>query len=132
MRSIPESVSNLVDGTDEMLEELRKIRTLLEPKPSPPAPKGMRAEFAAFIKKYQVMGLAVAFILGIYLGAVVQGLVNYILMPIIQLAIPGTAWQNITAGPFQVGAFAGTVVTFLIVAGVIFLIVKLTTKYGIQ
>ena len=30
---------------DEMLEELKKSRQLLEPKPAPPAPKGMANEF---------------------------------------------------------------------------------------
>ena len=59
----------MTDQTDEMLAELKKIRQLLEPKQAPPSPKGMRAEFSAVIKKYQVMGLAVAFTLGIYLWA---------------------------------------------------------------
>lgn len=57
---------------DTMLEELKKIRQLLEPKPAPaapPAPKGMWAEFMDFISEYKVMGLAVAFILGVYLGS---------------------------------------------------------------
>ncbi|MGQ9514715.1 MAG: hypothetical protein ACUVTL_06670 [Thermoproteota archaeon] len=52
---------------DEILEELRQIRKLLEPKsppPSSPQPKGLWAEFIEFISKYKVMGLAVAFILG--------------------------------------------------------------------
>ena len=50
---------------DEMLEELKNIRKLLEPKPAPPAaaPKGMWREFMDFISKYKVMGLAVAFII---------------------------------------------------------------------
>jgi hypothetical protein len=41
---------------DEMLEELRKIRQLMEPKPSPPpsAPKGLWEEFVDFIGKVGV------------------------------------------------------------------------------
>jgi len=49
-----------------MLDELKKIRQLLEPKPAPPAPpapKGMVNEFKTFIAQYKVMGMAVAFIL---------------------------------------------------------------------
>ncbi len=64
---------------DEILEELRQIRKLLEPKPSPPPPekpKGLWQEFIDFISKYKVVGLAVAFILGLYLGNLVQALVN--------------------------------------------------------
>src|SRR5262249_8942667 len=58
----------------EMLEELRKIRELLTPAPpapTPPAPKGLAAEFKSFLSQYKVLGLAVAFILGLYLGQLV-------------------------------------------------------------
>jgi hypothetical protein len=53
-----------------MLDELKKIRELLaaKPAPPPPAPKGLWNEFKSFIESYKVMGLAVAFILGLYLG----------------------------------------------------------------
>lgn len=120
---------------EEMLEELRRIRTLLEPKPappSPPSPKGLRAEFIDFLSKYKVMGMAVAFIMGIYLGGLVQALVGDLIMPIIQFVMPGIAWEAIQAGPFRVGHFIGSFITFLIVAFVIFLIVKITVKWGIE
>jgi hypothetical protein len=68
-----------------MLEELKKIRTLLEPKPGPSAPaaKGLWGEFMDFISKYKVMGPAVGFIVGLYLGTLVQALVKDFIMPII-------------------------------------------------
>jgi len=113
---------------------LRQIRKLLEPKPAPPPtlPKGLWAEFMDFILKYKVMGMAVAFILGLYLGALVQALVNDLIMPIVELVTPGVAWETIEVGPFRIGHFIGTVITFLIVAFVIFLIVKMTRKWGIE
>ena len=119
---------------EEVLEELRQIRKLLEPKPSPPPtpPKGLWVEFMDFISKYRVMGMAVAFILGLYLGALVQALVNDLIMPIVELATPGVAWETIEVGPFRIGHFIGTVITFLIVVFVIFLIVKMTRKWGIE
>ena len=120
---------------DKMLEELRRIRELLEPKPAPPAPppkKGMWNEFMGFISKYKVMGLAVAFILGLYLGALVKALVDDLVMPIVTIAIPGVAWELIQLGPFRVGHFIGSLVTFIIVAFVIFILVKITTKWGIE
>jgi large conductance mechanosensitive channel len=140
---------------DEMLEELKKIRTLLEPKPAPAPtpPKGMWAEFMDFVSKYKVMGLAVAFIIGVYLGAVVLALVKDLVMPMIGLAIPGLgnlatfkiAFPSTTfdaqGNPtdlaykgqiFGIGDFLVAVITFIIVALVIFLLVKITKKWGIE
>jgi large conductance mechanosensitive channel len=116
---------------DEMLEELKKIRTLLTPPPSP-VPKNFIDEFKLFIKKYKVMALAVAFIMGIYIGTVIQALVDDMIMPIVEIFVPGTSWEEITVGVFRVGHFMGVLITFIIVAFVIFLIVKLTTRLGVE
>jgi len=118
-----------------VLEELRKIRQLLEPKPAPPTPappKGFLNEFKDFLSKYRVMGMAVAFILGLYLGNLVKALVDDFIMPIIELSIPGIEWEAITAGPFRIGHFIGALITFLIVALVIFVLVKTTKRMGIE
>lgn len=125
---------------DEMLEELKKIRQLLEPKPAPPAapkPKGMMNEFREFISQYKVMGMAVAFILGLYLGAVVQSLVKDLIMPMIGLAVPGlgnlsTLTVSVMSQQFGIGDFIAAILTFVIVAFVIFIIVKLTKRMGIE
>ena len=125
---------------DKMLEELRRIRELLEPKPAPPAPppkKGMWNEFMDFISKYKVMGLAVAFILGLYLGALVQALVTDLVMPMIGLALPGmgdlaTLQFKVMNQTFGIGHFVATLITFIIVAFVIFIIVKITKRFGIE
>jgi large conductance mechanosensitive channel len=122
---------------EEMLEELKKIRVLLEPKPAPPPPKGLWAEFKDFIDKYRVMGLAVAFIMGVYLGGLVQSLVKDLLLPAIGLAIPGLAdlaTYTVPVGTqtFSVGSFLVALITFVIVAFVIFILVKMTKKWGIK
>ena len=139
---------------EKMLEELKKIREALEAKPPPPPPpkKGLWNEFMDFISKYKVMGLAVAFIMGVYLGALISALVADLIMPIIGLAIPGLgnlatfkipvpsttldAQGNpplgYTGQLFGVGNFLVALITFIIVAFVIFLIVKITKKWGIE
>ena len=119
---------------DEILEELRRIRAALESKPATPPPvhKGLWAEFMDFLSKYKVMGLAVAFILGIYLGTLVQALVSDLIMPIITLAMPGVEWDQYVVEPFRIGHFIGALITFIIVAFVIFVLVKLTKKWGIE
>lgn len=124
---------------EEVLEELRHIRKALEPKAAPPAaaPKGMWGEFMDFISKYKVLGLAVGFILGLYLGNLVQALVKDLIMPIIGLAVPGlgnlaTYVVTVMSQAFGVGDFLVALLTFLIVAFVVFLIVKITKKWGID
>jgi large conductance mechanosensitive channel len=123
-------------GNDDIVEELKAIHKLLEPKPAPPAPpapKGMIAEFKAFIMQYKVMGLAVAFILGLYLGALVSSLVKDLVMPLIGLAVPGLSdlaslTVTINNQIFGVGNFISAVIVFIVVALVIFLIVKIMKK----
>ena len=125
---------------DEMLAELRKIRELLTPgppAPTPAAPKGLMAEFRAFLTNYKVLGLAVAFILGLYLGALVQSLTKDLLLPLI--GIPLSSVGNLSTYEavfynqhFLIGDFLIAVITFIIVAFVIFLIVKLAKRYHID
>ena len=137
---------------DQMLEELKKIRELLTPKPAPPANKGLWNEFVDFVSKYKVMGLAVAFIMGVYLGGLVQAFVTGLIMPIIGLAIPGLgnlATFKVPIPPteldsqgnpidptyvgqlFGVGEFLAALITFITVAFVIFILVKVTKRWGI-
>jgi large conductance mechanosensitive channel len=138
---------------DKLLEELTKIRELLTPPPSPPPPKGVWKEFMDFISKYKVMGLAVAFIMGVYLGGLVQAFVTGLIMPIIGLAIPGLGNlatfkipiphteldsqgtpidPNYVGQLFGVGEFLAALITFIIVAFVIFILVKITKRWGIE
>jgi len=122
------------DMQEEMLEELKKIREVLEPKPAPPTPKpkGLVEEFKVFLSTYKVMGMAVAFIMGMYVGGLVSALVSDLIMPFINIVIPGIEWELITVGPFRIGHFVGTLITFIIVAFVIFILVKITIKMGIK
>jgi large conductance mechanosensitive channel len=126
---------------DAVVEELQKIRQLLEPKPAPPPPpppakKGLWGEFIDFIGKGGVLGLAIGFILGTYIGKVVSALVADIIMPIPAALIPGGDWRAATfdvAGiKFAVGDFVGVIIDFLIVALVIFLIARQAKKMGIK
>jgi len=117
---------------DEILKELQEIRKLLTPKPPPPPPKDLREEFLQFLSKYKILGLAVAFIMAIYLGTLIQALVDDMIMPIIQLVIPDIQWEEIVVGPFRVGHFIGSLITFLIIAFVVFLIVKFASKMHIE
>ena len=85
-------------------------------------------EFKEFLQEYKVIGLAVAFIIGVALTTLVQSLVNNIVMPVVTAFIPGGGWQTATLklGPIVLGwgAFLGAVINFVIVAFVVFIIAK--------
>ena len=125
---------------NQMLEELRKIREAVTPKPAPPAPpRGLWAEFKDFIGKAGVIGLAVGFVMGTYIGKIVSALVQDIIMPVPGALIPGGDWRKaiirIPVGNgmnFAVGDFVGVIVDFLIVAAVIFMIAKYAGKIGLK
>jgi large conductance mechanosensitive channel len=118
---------------DEMLVELRKIREAVEKAPPPPPPKTLWDEFKDFLSKYKIFGLAVAFIIATYVGILVQAVVKDLLLPLISLAIPNiTNLSTYTAGPFAVGDFLVALITFLIVAVLVFLVVKIAKKWKID
>lgn len=98
-------------------------------------PMGRRSfadEFLDFIKKYQVLGLAVAFVIGAASTKLVTAVVNDLVMPVVGALIPGGNWREAVwqVGPvkFLVGDFFGNVLDFVIIAFVIFLIVKFIMK----
>lgn len=95
-------------------------------------PKGFVEEFTEFLKKYQVIGLAVAFIIGAAATKLVTATVNDIIMPFIAVIVPGGDWRAavLNLGPIKlaVGDFVGNLIDFIIVALVIFLIVKFIMK----
>ena len=131
---------SMMSSDKEIIAELQKIRELLTPKPTPPGPpppKGITAEFKAFLGNYKVLGLAVAFILGVYLGSLVQALVKDLILPAIGIPLSGvgnlsTYTITFAKQDFQVGDFLIALITFIIVAFVIFLIVKIANHYKIQ
>lgn len=93
---------------------------------------GMAGEFSDFLKKYQVLGLAVAFIIGAASTKLVTATVNDLVMPIVGAMMPGGDWRAATlqAGSvkFLVGDFAGALIDFLIIALVVFMMVKFIMK----
>jgi large conductance mechanosensitive channel len=99
----------------------------------------LKEEFLAFLGKAGVIGLAVGFIMGSYVGQVVSALVQDIIMPIPGAFVPGGDWRkaviSIPIGNgmnFALGDFVGVIINFMIVVVVIFLIAKYATKVGLK
>lgn len=106
----------------------------------------MLNEFKAFIAKGNVMDLAVGVIIGGAFGKIVTSLVNDIIMPIVGALFGGIDFSNyflalsdkVTAttlaaareqgAVFAYGNFLTVVIDFMILAWIIFLMVKLVNK----
>ena len=118
---------------NQMLEELKRIREAVEPAPPPPPPekKNLWQEFKDFLKEYKVMGLAVAFIMALYLGRLVSQLVGSFISPILSIIFVTLGWES-SIIEFTPTLFIQELITFLIVAFVIFILVKITSRLGIE
>ena len=88
----------------------------------------MLKEFKEFVMRGNVLDMAVGVIIGGAFGKIVGSLVNDILMPLVGLLMGGVNFSelSVTVGSATImwGLFLQTVVDFLIIAFVIFLIVK--------
>lgn len=103
---------------------------------------GLATEFKEFIARGNVVDLAVGVIIGASFGKIVTSLVEQVVMPPIGLVLgrvdfSNLEWVLVPENPataavekvaIQYGAFINTIIQFLIVAFVIFLMVKLVNK----
>lgn len=86
---------------------------------------GIIKEFKAFALKGSVVDLAVGVVIGAAFGKIVSSLVADIMMPLLNPLIPGGNWREIVIGPgVKIGSFLAATVDFVIVAFIIFLVIK--------
>jgi large conductance mechanosensitive channel len=105
----------------------------------------MLKDFKAFILRGNVVDLAVGIVIGVAFGAIISSLVNDIIMPPIGLALGKIDFSNLliiikegaTPGPYaslaaakeagavtiNYGLFINTIISFLIIAAVVFFLV---------
>lgn len=88
----------------------------------------MLKEFREFAIRGNVMDLAVAVIIGVAFGSIVTSLVEHILTPLIGLVMGGIDFSALSTqigeAVIQWGMFIQAIIDFIIVAFVIFLIVR--------
>jgi len=96
-------------------------------------------EFLTFIKEYNVLALAIAFIMGIAATTVVKSLVENIIMPPVGFILGGIDFKSFqlvlkpaTATTAEVtikyGAFINDLIYFIILAFVVFMIAKIVMR----
>ena len=88
----------------------------------------MLKEFREFISRGNVIDLAVAVIIGAAFTAIVKSLVDDIIMPLIGIVLGGVDFATLTVqvgeATIAYGNFIQAIINFLIIALVIFLIVR--------
>lgn len=92
----------------------------------------MIQEFKDFIAKGNVMDMAVGIIMGAAFTAIVTSLVDDLITPLIGLFMGGVDFSGLTFGLgealFKYGNFIMAVINFLIIAWVVFLLVKMVNR----
>jgi len=106
----------------------------------------MIKEFREFIERSNVIEHAVAFVMGVAFNAIIKSLVNDIIMPVVGLITGGVDFANrfivLGAGKFATlaeaqeagaatlnyGVFINAIIEFLIIAFVLFMVVRTYNK----
>jgi large conductance mechanosensitive channel len=98
--------------------------------------KSLISEFKTFISRGNVVDLAVGIIIGSAFTAIVNSLVNDVIMPIISILTGGIHFESwkialgsgAEAPVLALGSFIAAVLDFIIVAFVVFMVVKAVNK----
>jgi len=126
-------MENLKEKIDAKRAEIKsKIPQGVKTKLKAHSPHKFTKEFMEFLKEYKILGLAIAFVIGAAANQLVKSLVDNIVMPLINPLIPSGEWKEAiwALGPFSLswGKFISDLIYFLIIALVIFIIVKKILK----
>ena len=98
--------------------------------------KQNREEFVGFLTKYGVFQLAVGVVIGTAVKDLVSSIANNLIMPIVGVLTPSGKWQNwmikIGGAEFGVGRFLSSLLDFLIVSVVVFVVLKKILKVKLE
>jgi large conductance mechanosensitive channel len=92
---------------------------------------GFIKEFKVFVMKGNILELAIALIMGAAFGKIITSLVDNILMPVIGSFV-GSSFEDLTTKingvDIKYGMFIQAAVDFIIIAFVVFLVIKAMNK----
>ena len=89
----------------------------------------MWREYKAFLFRGNLLDLAVAFILGAAFNAVVQSLASDVIMATVAGWLDLRDVEAITVGSVRVGVFLSALISFVLMASVLFLIVRAAQRF---
>ncbi|HVM18680.1 MAG TPA: large conductance mechanosensitive channel protein MscL [Egibacteraceae bacterium] len=89
----------------------------------------MLQEYKAFLFRGNLLDLAVAFILGVAFSAVVTTFTEGLIMNPIAAIFGDFTVDDLAIGPFLIGPFLNAVISFVIVATVLFFLMRAAAKF---
>lgn len=85
-------------------------------------------DFSLFLREYNIIALAIAFVMGTSTDALVKSIVNNLVMPLVQPIFAAGRWQDWAwhVGPFVfgLGAFFADALRFFVLAFLVYFLVK--------
>ncbi len=116
-------MDSAVDHTQSAVQENQR---------PPKKRSGIARGFFDFVRDYGILPLAVGVILANSVNDFVKALADDIVTPLISLLAPQTALQtlqfSVGAAVFKVGAVLSALLTFLIIAAIVYVVAKLVLK----
>jgi large conductance mechanosensitive channel len=104
----------------------------------PEVRRTLAQEFFDFLKTFGIIGLAIAFVIGLAASRLVTAFVNDIIDPLIGLFLPAGSLETMSAkvtnitgstSEFKYGDLISNIIDFVIIALIVFLAYKQLSKY---
>lgn len=99
------------------------------------AATGFLRDFQEFALKGSVVDLAIGVIIGAAFGKIVSSFVEDVIMPLLNplVSAAGKDWRTLEIGPgIKIGSFLGSIVDFLIIALVLYLVIRALARFKRQ
>ncbi|MFA5895038.1 MAG: MscL family protein [Candidatus Shapirobacteria bacterium] len=91
-----------------------------------------KSEFLDFLKNYNVLELAIGVVIGSAVKDLTTSIANDMIMPIIGIMSPTGSWREIVftiaGSDFKIGNLIGSLLNFLIIALLVFVVIKKILK----
>jgi len=94
--------------------------------------KKIKEEFASFIKSYGVLGVAIGIVMGQAVAKVITVIVEGLVMPVLEVVLPGNKWQeavlHLGRVNIKLGLIIAALIDFICISAVVFFMVKYILK----
>ena len=94
--------------------------------------KDLKEEFRAFIRSYGIVAVAIGIVMGQAAAKVVTAMVEGLIMPILEVVLPGNKWQeavlHLGRVNIKIGLIIAALIDFFAISIVVFFLVKYILK----